>query len=236
MKISQDRLNHPDMKVSGEPKFRNIYEEKEVFSDESTPGVDFRIKLVIGFLGILILVSVIRGSITESSLTSRLEEQQKLLDSTKAEALVYGITEDEDGELVYPEPKEPTDISDMKWDSVEERNRELLASFTDVLLHWEGASGYTKARQSLIDDWEFKEDSRLLTSFMPVLDDELNASMTCSGYTPFVLENDGKNISYFLICKVRNTIDGTAATGTVGIRITINEDGTISNVTAQTLS
>ena len=52
----------------------------------------------------------------------------------------------------------------------------------------------------------------------------------------FVLSNDGKNMSYFLICDVYNTIDGNTATGTVGIRMTINADGTISNVTVQTIA
>ena len=94
----------------------------------------------------------------------------------------------------------------------------------------------------MLNDWEFTEDSRLLTRFMPEMDEEINASMSLSDYTTFVLSNDGKNMSYFLICTVRNTVTGSATgekrstTGTVGIRITINEDGTLSNVMAQTLS
>lgn len=233
MKLSQ---NETDIQTG--PKLRNINEELEE-PKEIPVGADPRLKLLVVVIVVLIAIIGIRGHFTKSSLMSQLEEQQKQLDIVRAEALAYGITEDEDGDLTLPvtdSNKSSVDISDLEWNSIDERNTQLLSSFTKVLLNWKGQSGYQKVRQTLIDDWKFTENSKLLTSFMPEMDDDIDANMSLSNYSTFVLTNDGKNMSYFLICTVRNTINGTSATGTVGINITINEDGSISNVTAQTLS
>ena len=240
MKLSQQTSDDNNTEnVQAGPKFRNINDEKDEVIEEKPEGADVRLKIAVGVIAAFILIIGIKGSITKSNLSSELEAQQKLLTEAKAEALLYGITEDEDGDLVVPETNTgATDVSELDWDSIEQRNNELLNSFTKLLLTWKGQTGYNNVRQKLINEWEFTEDSRLLTTFMPELseDDDVDANITLSGYEPFVLDNDGKNMSYFLICTVRNTIDGTSTTGTVGIRITINEDGTISNVTAQTLS
>lgn len=232
MKISQN--NNTDDFQTG-PKLRNIHEEKDIIED-APDGADIRLKLAAAAIGILIAFVGVKGSVTNGKLASQLEEQQKLFTAAQAEALMYGITKDDDGDLVIPVSEEPVNVSDLDWDSVEQRNTELLSSFTKLLLNWKGKSGYEKVRQKLMDEWEFAENSKLLTSFMPEMDDELDANMSLSSYTTFVLSNDSKNMSYFLICTVRNTINGTSATGLVGIRITINENGTVSNVTAQTLS
>lgn len=235
MKISQNKLDEENTIQSG-PKLRNIHEEKEVL-EEKPAGADIRLKLLVAGIAVFILIVGIKGSITKSSLTSELSEQQTLLKEAQAEALLYGITEDEDGDLVIPETNTSTvNVSELDWDSIEQRNTELLSSFTSLLLNWKGQSGYNKVREKLINNWNFTEESRLLTTFMPEMEEELDANMSLSGYTTFVLTNDGKNMSYFLICTVRNTINGISATGTVGVTITINEDGTISNVMAQTLS
>lgn len=238
MKVSDHKLNETNTEnMQAGPKLRNIHEEKDI-PEEIPEGADMRLKLCVVAIAVFILIVGIKGAITKSSLSAQLEEQNKLLTAAQAEALLYGITEDEDGDLVLPitDTDISVDVSELDWDSVEQRNTELLSSFTSLLLNWEGQNGYENVRQKLINDWEFTEDSKLLSSFMPPMDEELNANMSLSGYSTFVLSNDGKNMSYFLICTVRNTINRTSATGTVGIRITINEDGTVSNVTAQTLS
>lgn len=238
MKISEHKADGGTAEnVRNTPKFRNIHEEKEIIPDEVQEGADKRLILAAAIIGIFILIIGIKGSIAKSSLSSQLEDQNRLLAEAQAEALLYGITQDEDGDLVIPvDENKPVDVAELDWDSIEQRNNELLSAFTKLLLNWEGRTGYNNVRQKLIADWKFTEDSRLLSAFMPEMDEETDANMSLSGYSTFVLENDGKNMSYFLICTVRNTINSTSATGTVGIRITINEDGTVSNVTAQTLS
>ena len=40
------------------------------------------------------------------------------LTEVKSEALLLGITEDEDGDLVIPEVEEPVDVADLDWDSI----------------------------------------------------------------------------------------------------------------------
>lgn len=248
MKILQSTSDNNMNDEQEMPKFRNIHDEKDII-EEKPEGVDKRIKISIVAIIIFTIIVGIKGSITKSSLTSQLEEQTKLLDMAQAEALVYGITEDEDGDLVIPVTEEPVNVSDLDWDSIEQRNIELLVgsdkhdskrSFTELLLNWEGQTGYEKARQELIDYWGFTEDSALLSSFM-TSDGKLNGSMKLPGRPKvYVLSNDGKNMSYFLICEVRyysnDSEDKTSVDSTIGIHITVNEDGTISDVIAQTLS
>lgn len=231
MKVSRPTPgnNNTDTQQSG-PKLRNINDESDV-TVEKPEGADIKLKIGAVVLLVLVVIMNIRGAMTKSSLKSQLAEAEQHLTEVKSEALLLGITEDEDGDLVIPEVEEPVDVADL---------------FTKELLNWEGSAGYTQTRNTLIETWEFKEDSRLLSSFMPDIenDEDKKKSIDTStmSFNPktnmqkFVLSNDGKNMSYFLICDVYNTIDGNTATGTVGIRMTINADGTISNVTAQTIA
>lgn len=233
MKMLQNDQNQEDQVQAG-PKLRNIHDEAEV-SIEKADGPDKRLVFGAAVILLFTLFVGIRGSISCKSLSSQIEAQNKLLTDAKAEALLYGITTDSDGDLVVPEVNtDSTDVSELDWDSIEQRNKQLLDAFTSTLLNWTGKTGYDNVRQKLINDWKFTEDSKLLTAFMPPVD-ELDANISLSSYKTFVLSDDGKNLSYFLICTVRSTVDGGSANGTVGIRITINEDGTISDVTAQTL-
>lgn len=225
-----------DMEIQAGPKLRNIHEEKEA-PREKPKGADKRLKICAVVILALILFVGIKGSITKTSLTSKVSKQQKLLTEAQDKAHEYGIAKDDNGELVLPDTAiGDADASSLEPGSAEERNMETITSFTKLLLNWKGQSGYNEARQTLIDEWGFNEKGRLLTSFMPELKEDINANMSMSGNpTVFVLSNEDGNIAYFLICTVRNTIDGTSASGTVGIHLTINEDGTLSNVTAQTL-
>lgn len=233
MKMLQNDQNQEDQVQAG-PKLRNIHDEAEV-SIEKADGPDKRLVFGAAVILLFTLFVGIRGSISCKSLSSQIEAQNKLLTDAKAEALLYGITTDSDGDLVVPEVNtDSTDVSELDWDSIEQRNKQLLDAFTSTLLNWTGKTGYDNVRQKLINDWKFTEDSKLLTAFMPPVD-ELDANISLSSYKTFVLSDDGKNLSYFLICTVRSTVGGGSANGTVGIRITINEDGTISDVTAQTL-
>lgn len=242
MKVSQQNLDN-NMDIQTGPKLRNIHDDdgKEII-EEKPEGADVRLKIAVVIMGILIAFIGIKGFITKSSLMSQVEDQQKLLTAAEAEALMYGITEDEDGDLVIPEVEEPVNVSEMdwssKWDSITARNQDILDSFASLLLNWDGRNEYEKNRQTLINDWEFKETDRLLSSFMPEMAEDMDAHMTLpkGGVKSFLLENDGKNMTYFLLCTVRNTINGTSANAEIGIRITINEDGTVSNVLAQTIS
>lgn len=233
--------NNADQMQSG-PKLRNINDRGEdIIPDEKPEGADKRLKIAAIVLFAFILIIGIRGNIQKSSLTKQLEEQTALLTEIKSEALLLGITEDDDGDIVVPEVEEPQNVQELSWDSIEERNNTLIKSFASCLLNWNGNNEYMEKRQQLIDYWKFTEDSRLLSNFMPALEDGevLDGKMSCPvDPTIFILENNGKDkpMSYFVICTVRKQIGSTKADGTVGIRLTVNADGTISNVTAQTLS
>ena len=166
MKVSDHKLNETNTEnMQAGPKLRNIHEEKDI-PEEIPEGADMRLKLCVAAIAVFILIVGIKGAITKSSLSAQLEEQNKLLTAAQAEALLYGITEDEDGDLVLPITDTDTsvDVSELDWDSVEQRNTELLSSFTSLLLNWEGQDGYENVRQKLINDWEFTEDSKLLSS------------------------------------------------------------------------
>lgn len=185
------------------------------------------------------LVIAIKGNITNSSLSEQLEEQNELLADAQDEALTYGITVDDDGDIVMPVSEESQNEPELDWDSVKTRNETLLQSFAECILTFNGNDEYNAKRQQLIDNWGFTEDSDLLSDFMRPLEDGeiLEYNMDFVGpATVFTLSDDGKNISYFLICTVRSSTGSTSADGTVGIRITINADGTVSDVTAQTMA
>lgn len=234
MKLSDTNIEQKNKEVETGPKLRNIHDVAEV-PEEKPEGADKRLIIAACVILFFTVLVGIRGSLANKSLSTKLEAQNKLLTDAKAEALLYGITTDSDGDLVVPEVNtDSTDVSELDWDSIEQRNKQLLDAFTSTLLNWTGKTGYDNVRQKLINDWKFTEDSKLLTAFMPPVD-ELDANISLSSYKTFVLSDDGKNLSYFLICTVRSTVGGGSANGTVGIRITINEDGTISDVTAQTL-
>lgn len=229
---NKDKVPEP---VRTGPKLRNINDEKEPPKEEPS-GADTRLKLLVAVLAVFIGVMAVKGAVNKAALTAQLEDQQKALAIIQAEALAYGITEDADGDLVLP-------VIDMgsysngsaETDSIEYRNDVMLKAFINDLLKWEGNRGYDAVRQTMADKWGFAEDSRLLTAFMPPTDVELNANMKPSTYQIFVLNNNGKDMSYFIICNVLNTVNGMSAGGVVGIRATIMEDGTMSDVIAQTL-
>lgn len=234
MKISQS--NDDIMEVQTGPKLRNIHDEAEV-PEEKPEGADIRLRIAVAAIAALTLFIGIKGFITKSRLVDQLEEQKSLYTQAHAEALLYGIVEDEDGDLIIPDISTGSvNASDLDWDSLDVRNETLLNEFAGLLLNWGGTSEYNKVRQTLIDEWGFKENSKLLSSFMPELDEELTANISLQGKpTIYLLDTNGKDMSYFLICTVRNTINSRSAVGLVGIQITINEDGTISNTMAQTL-
>lgn len=217
------------------PKFRNVHDAAEA-PEQKPEGADKR--LIIGAVAIFICVLVvsISGIVKNSALSNKLAAQNEELGKAKAEALQYGITIDEDGDLVLPEKKqEATDVAELDWDSIEQRNQKILESFTKTLLNWNGTGSYQKVRETFMEEWEFAENSQLLTSFMPEVE-ELDTNISFSGNPQvFVLSDDGKDVSYFLICTVRTMVENRGHDGVVGIEITINEDGTISNVSAQTL-
>lgn len=244
MKISQNNLDDNTMEVQTGPKLRNIHDEAEV-PEEKPEGADVRLRIGVIVIAALILFVGIKGSITKSRLESDYEAAQRLYTETEAEALLYGITQDDDGDLVVPDT-EPisVDISELEWTDIDTRNDALLQEFASLLLNWEGTTQYEKVRQTLITDWGFNEkNSRLLTSFMPALDEDLDASIALQGKpTIYPLEETSKSRSYFMICTVRTTTNVSKPTyeskpaGLVGIQITIaNEDAKVSNVAAQTL-
>lgn len=237
MKISQNENQEMPLEAESKPRFRNVNETAEASAlDETIEGPDKRLVAAALVLFVLILFVWLRGTMTNNSLSAKVKGQEEAFSKAQAEALLYGITIDEDNEVVLPEsdPK-PAAISES---DVEARNTEILDSFTKVLLNWQGQEGYNKVRQTLIDDWNFTTDSDLLRRFMPE-SDKIDTNISLSGYTPFILSDNADGMSYFLICSVRTTIetgDGNSSeTGSIGVEITINKDGTISKVSAQPL-
>ena len=241
MKATRPTPGNNNLQPSG-PKLRNINDKgADIIPDEKPEGADNRLKLAAAVMLLFILVVGIKGHFTTAGLRRQLEENNAQLTAITAEALLLGITADEDGDLVVPEPEGPKNVQEISWDSVEERNTEIIKSFTKTLLTWNGNNEYNKQRQYLMEYWKFTEDSRLLSTFMPPLEDGeiLEGRMSCPvDPTIFILENNGKDqpMTNFVICTVRKQVGETKADGTVGIQLTINADGTISNVTAQTLS
>lgn len=235
MKITNNGQKEQEIQETG-PKLRNINEEKEA-PPEKPEGADRRLKFGVAAIAVLAVITIIRGAAGNSGLEAKLEEQRAALDLVKAEALVYGITEDEDGDLVLPyiDMSGPKNPSDMSKSSMEERNEERLAEFVKTLLSWKGKSQYDAVRQKLITDFGVPEDGTLLTLFMPPVDEGLDTNMKYDRHTTFMLSNDGKNMSYFILCEVKSVNGSNRADGIVGVRATVNEDGTLADVTAQTL-
>lgn len=233
MKLSQ----HETEDIQSGPKLRNINDEGTEIVEEPREGADIRLKLVVAALILFIVIIAVKGNVDKLSLTSQLDAQQKTFKKTEAEASKLGITKDENGDLTVPEiEEEPSDALEGDSTDIEQRNAKRLDDFTAALLTWKGRDGYNAVRQTLINDWGFDENSQLLSTFMAPLTEDINANMSRSTYDTFVLTNDGKTMSYFLKCTVYNTINDTSAPGTVGILVTVNEDGSLSDVTAQTLS
>lgn len=230
MKLTNNSEETMETEVT--PKLRNLNEEMPV-EEEKPEGADIRIKILVLILLGLIVFLATKGALTNRSLLSQIAEQQKELDTIKSEALKYGIKEDDDGNLIIPDIDSDSLSSSA---NVEEGDAATLDSFAKLLLNWKGQSGYNEVRQTLIDEWGFSEDCKLLTTFMPATTEELNANMNMSEYSTYILSESDEGCSYFLICTVRNTIDGTSAAGTVGLQIKLNNDHNITNITAQTLS
>lgn len=232
MKLSAANNPEENTDVQAEPRLRNIREEKEE-TEEKPEGSSLRFKIGTAALGMLVLFAAIKGYAGNASLSSQVNKQQKLLSEAKAAAKEYGIEEDEDGDLVIPDLESDSPESGP----VKADDKEALVSFAGLLLNWKGTAGYNEARQTLIDEWGFSENGKLLKYFMPPVAEELDANMSMVGNpTIFVLSEGEDGTSYFLLCTVRNSIDGTSASGMVGIQVTIGEDGTFSKVTAQTLA
>lgn len=238
MKISQNKINDKDTQTPLQtgPKLRNIHDEKEV-PEEKPAGADSRLKLAAAAVMATILFVGIKGSISNSALASDLEEQNKLLTAAQAAASEYGITEDENGELVLPviDTNIYIDEPDTDMELIEQRNTARIAAFVKKLFGWEGQSGYNSVRQALMTEYSFSEDSPLLSEFMPETSELPVGKMSLVNHTPFALSDDGANISYFVICTVSETIDNTPANATVGVWLTINEDNSISDVVVQIL-
>lgn len=221
--------NNPD---DIRPKLGNINDEKET-PKEVPAGADIRLK-ILAFIILAIAIFIgVKGAFTKMSLGSQITEQKDLLIEAKKTASEYGITEDEDGNLIVPDMD--ADMAN-KNQNINENDTRTLDSFAKLLLTWRGQSGYNKVRQTLIDEWGFSNDCKLLSSFMPETGEELNANMSLSNYATFVTSEDESGTGYFLICTVRNTIDGASASGIVGLQIRLDKESKITNVTAQTIA
>ena len=118
MKVSRPTPgnNNTDTQQSG-PKLRNINDESDV-TVEKPEGADIKLKIGAVVLLVLVVIMNIRGAMTKSSLKSQLAEAEQHLTEVKSEALLLGITEDEDGDLVIPEVEEPVDVADLDWDYI----------------------------------------------------------------------------------------------------------------------
>ena len=236
MKLTQN-IPEPEDQLSN-IKHGNIHEQKEKTVPEEKPAADFRLKIAVIVLFLLTVIVAVRGKISNSGAAQELASLTQELTDVRAEALTYDITEDEDGRIQTPEHTQETGAAGNESVSSKERNEEILDDFATCLLTWDGVEAYMQNRQELIDTWGLSDTDSLLTNFMPALENEdaLSGSMRFVGSTVFTLENNGTDTSYFLIYTVRYSAEGTSADGTVGIRLTVHEDGTVSDVTAQTLT
>lgn len=176
MKITQSTPgNLTTDETKTEPKLRNIHDDKGVIEEDRPAGADIRLKLGAAVLFVLVVFTIINGSLAKTSLSKQLKEQEDLLTTAQAEALLYNIIEDEDGNLELPELQEPVDVAEVDWDSITTRNTELINSFAACLLNWEDTEEYNEKRETLLTDWQFTEDSRLMTYFMTKLEDGQDA-------------------------------------------------------------
>lgn len=249
MKVTPNTPGNNSGKTSDGPKLRNINHVENEVIEETPSGIDWKFKAAVIVLALLTIGTYVKGNIKVGNLTNELEGLNKQLTEIQAEALLLGITEDEDGDIVMPDTETPVDVAELDWDSIETRNNDLLKSFVKTIFNWSGVTGYDKARSELMDVWGFTADSDLLSRYMPDISDDKSAQEGIDGtkisckpdqnVQQFVLSNDGKNMTYFLICEVYNTLttdNGTSSViGTNSVRISINEDGTISNVSVQQL-
>lgn len=251
MKVTHNATENNAAGAPSGPKFRNInHLESEVIEEPVTYGVDWKFKAAAILLLLLTIGVYVKGTVKINSLSAELDTASKKLTEVQSEALLLGITEDEEGDIIIPDTETPVDVADLDWDSIETRNNDLLKSFVKTVFNWGGTSGYEKVRSELMDTWGFTANSWLLTEYMPDISEDKQAQegiedtrISCKpdqNVQQFVLSNDGKNMSYFLICEVYNTLktgNGTSTViGTNSVRITINEDGTISNVSVQQLA
>lgn len=236
--------------TSSGPKFRNINHVESEVIEETVSGVNWKFKAAAILLLLLTIGVYVKGTIKINGLTNELNELDDQLTKIKSEALLLGITEDEDGDVIIPDTETPVDVAELDWDSIETRNNDLLKSFVKTIFNWNGINGYDKARSELMDVWGFTADSNLLSNYMPDISDDKAEQESIEGtkisckpdqnVQQFVLSNDGKNMTYFLICEVYNTLTTSngqsTVIGTNSVRITINEDGTISDVRVQQLA
>jgi hypothetical protein len=96
------------------------------------------------------LFIALKGNITNSSLSEELAEQNELLADAQEEALTYGITVDDDSDLVMPVSEESQSEAEFDWDYINTRNEALLQSFAECILTFNGniASFTTKLQHT----------------------------------------------------------------------------------------
>lgn len=227
-----------NMEAQAGPKFRNINEEREV-TEEKPKGADVRLKVLACVILILAVFVGIKGTITKSSLTSQVTDQSKELEEARKTASGCGIEIDDDDNIILPEIDTSLKPSTA---NIPEGDLKTLDDFTKLLLNWKGQEGYKKVRETLINEWGFSADCKLLSSFMPETAEELNVNMSIPmkdnrpDSTIFTVAKSEEGNTYFLICPVRNTVNGTSASGIVGLQIKLSKESKITNITAQTLS
>lgn len=230
MKMPNNSDENESMENQTEPKLRNINEEKET-PKEKPKGADIRLKVLAAAILLLFLFVAVKSSFTKASLMSQMNDKQKILKETEEIASKYGIKKDKDGNIIVPDVETTT----ASGSAVEAGDASTLDSFVKLLLNWNGQSGYEKVRQTLINEWSFSKDCKLLTSFMPEITDESDVSMVLSEYDTFVVSETDEGNAYFLVCTVKSNINSSPFAN-IGLQIKINKEGTITNVTAQTLS
>ena len=115
MKIAPRTPGNNTGETSGRPKLRNINNVESEVIEETPAGVDWKFKAAAVVLFLLIIGVYVKGTVKINSLTKELDGLNKQLTEIQAEALLLGITEDEDGDVIIPEVTGPVDVSERVW-------------------------------------------------------------------------------------------------------------------------
>lgn len=132
-----------------------------------------------------------------------------------------------------------------------QRDNRIASELLDKCLTWSSYAEYTRIRESLIKDYNLKEDSNFLSVFMPeIVNRELNGknynridvfnyNLSYEGMTPYVtdISEDGGTYSYFTFVTISSKDDsGYEGNAKSAFIYTIDKDGNITNLDASIIT
>ena len=192
---------------------------------------------------VMLIIGFVYTGVVTSFRDAQLDEQTAIiaqleLDKKNAEA----NTEGQENEVI-------SDATGLDFNRVAQDDQKAR-SFIAVATTWDDCESYNNARQELISDYGIKEDSGLLTHYMPLVEDfpggaggsminQIDASganMTFDSMTSYVTKIDSGVYSYFATVKLSGSNSkGKMASGTSVFTYDIDVDGNVINVNAYTI-